>query len=122
MVREGTMRKLGLIVLLLVMLAGVAITQAKGRGSLCPGPERCPAGDVKWVVYNGGNYRYTDGSAEVSGSRDIVYWDRTGARIDYVCVQTWRGLWVFEQTVLQHGWLDDHRGPICAVVVRTSER
>lgn len=108
------MKKIIIIVLFALLLAGVV--QA---ASLCPGPERCPSGDVKWVVYQGGRYVYADGSAEVSGSRDIVYWDRTGPYIEYVCVQTWRGLWVFDQAVMQHGWLDDHLGPICAVVLRT---
>lgn len=108
------MKKLILCVLLLVLLAGVAYS-----ASLCPGPERCPAGDVKWVSHHGGHYKYTDGSAEVHGNRDIVYWDRTGPYINYVCVQTWQGLWVFDKAPLQHGCLDDHNGPICAVVLRT---
>lgn len=118
MIREGTMKKT-IMILIMIMMAGMAVAQAKGARHLCPGPERCPAGDVKWVAYQGGHYRYTDGSAEVYGSRDIVYWDRIGPRIEYVCVQTWKGLWEFKKSPPQHGWLDDHRGPICAVVVRT---
>ena len=111
-----------ILLLILMLLAALLVASTVSAASLCPGPQICPTvgTNVKWVVYQGGFYKYTDGSAEVWGDRDIVYWSRSpGYRLTGLCIQTWRGTTVWQFSPLQEGWYDDHLGPICAVVVRT---
>lgn len=111
-----------LVVLLAMLTVGVVFAARIGADGkyLCPPPQWCPKGDVRYVPRTH-SYSYTDGSAVAGGNTAKVTWDSVGPEITDVCVSTGRGMWHWDwlHCPPQHGWIADNKARICEVVLTT---